>query len=140
MLGLCAVVMSAVAVPLAGPRCHGRPSATLAAAGPPSAPGRLAGRRRQRRGSTTSRSAGRPRAPAATAPAAAAGEARRPRAAARRLPRPLGLGTRPTVARCGPELSSPDGIEAQTCVLTQERDTWARTYYRNATGDGCAPY
>ncbi|GGK65291.1 hypothetical protein [Streptomyces flaveus] len=38
-------------------------------------------------------------------------------------------------ARCGPELTSPDGIEAQTCVLTQGRDTWARTYYRNATGD-----
>ncbi|MEU5899873.1 hypothetical protein [Streptomyces venezuelae] len=40
-----------------------------------------------------------------------------------------------TTSRCGPELSSPDGIEAQTCVLTLGRDTWARTYYRNATGD-----
>ncbi|MEU1301764.1 hypothetical protein [Streptomyces shenzhenensis] len=39
-----------------------------------------------------------------------------------------------TAARCGPELSSPDGIEAQTCVLTQGAETWARTYYRNATG------
>ncbi|MGW6400166.1 hypothetical protein [Streptomyces sp. NPDC055134] len=39
-----------------------------------------------------------------------------------------------TTARCGPELASPGGIEAQTCVLTQGRDTWARTYYRNATG------
>ncbi|MCX4824279.1 hypothetical protein OG883_31385 [Streptomyces sp. NBC_01142] len=37
-------------------------------------------------------------------------------------------------ARCGPELASPDGVEAQTCVLTEGRDTWARTYYRNATG------
>ncbi|WP_393080882.1 hypothetical protein [Streptomyces sp. LN704] len=46
----------------------------------------------------------------------------------------LGLGLA-TVARCGPELSSPDGIEAQTCVLTRGADTWARTYYRNATGD-----
>ncbi|MFE9612778.1 hypothetical protein [Streptomyces sp. NPDC006012] len=45
----------------------------------------------------------------------------------------LGLGLA-TAARCGPELSSPDGIEAQTCVLTQGADTWARTYYRNATG------
>ncbi|WP_030780263.1 hypothetical protein [Streptomyces sp. NRRL S-920] len=36
---------------------------------------------------------------------------------------------------CGPELSSPEGIEAQTCVLTQGRETWARTYYRNATGE-----
>lgn len=49
-------------------------------------------------------------------------------------PRLLGLGLA-TAARCGPELSSPDGIEAQTCVLTQGEDTWARTYYRNATGD-----
>ncbi|MEU7581849.1 hypothetical protein AB0B50_30100 [Streptomyces sp. NPDC041068] len=45
------------------------------------------------------------------------------------------LGGLSTAARCGPELSSPDGIEAQTCVLTQGRDTWARTYYRNATGE-----
>lgn len=39
-----------------------------------------------------------------------------------------------TAAQCGPELASPDGVEAQTCVLTDGRDTWARTYYRNATG------
>ncbi|GGV01642.1 hypothetical protein GCM10010260_42710 [Streptomyces filipinensis] len=45
----------------------------------------------------------------------------------------LGLGLA-TAARCGPQLTSPDGIEAQTCVLTQGKDTWARTYYRNATG------
>ncbi|MFE9368824.1 hypothetical protein ACFYM2_03395 [Streptomyces sp. NPDC006711] len=37
-------------------------------------------------------------------------------------------------ARCGPELLSPEGVEAQTCVLSQGRDTWARAYYRNATG------
>ncbi|MFF8275636.1 hypothetical protein ACF05T_05865 [Streptomyces lateritius] len=37
-------------------------------------------------------------------------------------------------SHCGPELVSPDGIEAQTCVLTEGPDTWARTYYRNATG------
>ncbi|MEU7132938.1 hypothetical protein [Streptomyces sp. NPDC046261] len=37
-------------------------------------------------------------------------------------------------ARCGPELASPEGVEAQTCVLEQSRETWARTYYRNATG------
>ncbi|MFJ5260583.1 hypothetical protein ACIQAC_08985 [Streptomyces sp. NPDC088387] len=46
----------------------------------------------------------------------------------------LGVGLA-TAARCGPELTSPDGIEAQTCVLTQGEDTWARTYYRNATGE-----
>ncbi|GGR48272.1 hypothetical protein WEB32_17895 [Streptomyces netropsis] len=38
-------------------------------------------------------------------------------------------------AQCGPELSSPEGAEAQTCVLTQGSETWARTYYRNATGE-----
>ncbi|MGW4549931.1 hypothetical protein ACWEN4_26825 [Streptomyces violaceorubidus] len=37
-------------------------------------------------------------------------------------------------ARCGPELTSPAGIEAQTCVLARGTETWARTYYRNATG------
>ncbi|GAA0352170.1 hypothetical protein GCM10010319_31610 [Streptomyces blastmyceticus] len=36
--------------------------------------------------------------------------------------------------RCGPELAAPEGVEAQTCVLRQGADTWARTYYRNATG------
>jgi hypothetical protein len=50
-----------------------------------------------------------------------------------RSPRVLGLGLA-TAARCGPELTSPDGVEAQTCVMTQGADTWARTYYRNATG------
>jgi hypothetical protein len=40
-----------------------------------------------------------------------------------------------TAVRCGPEVSSPDGIEAQTCVVTQGVQTWARTYYRNATGE-----
>jgi hypothetical protein len=46
----------------------------------------------------------------------------------------LGLGLE-TATRCGPELSSPDGVEAQTCVMTQGADTGARTYYRNATGE-----
>lgn len=45
----------------------------------------------------------------------------------------LGLGLA-TAVRCGPELTSPGGVEAQTCVLTQGEDTWARTYYRNVTG------
>ncbi|MEU3736587.1 hypothetical protein AB0E78_05900 [Streptomyces sp. NPDC032198] len=40
-----------------------------------------------------------------------------------------------TSAQCGPEVTSPKGIEAQTCVLTQGQDTWGRTYYRNTTGD-----
>ncbi|MGC5567095.1 hypothetical protein ACPYPG_30210 [Streptomyces sp. FR-108] len=57
---------------------------------------------------------------------------RGPSASERSLTLGVGLAT---AARCGPELASPDGIEAQTCVLTQGRETWARTYYRNATGD-----
>ncbi|MET8981559.1 hypothetical protein ABZX85_38800 [Streptomyces sp. NPDC004539] len=57
-----------------------------------------------------------------------------PRPAVSREPaRLLGLGLA-TAARCGPELASPEGVEAQTCVLTQGEETWARTYYRNATG------
>ena len=42
------------------------------------------------------------------------------------------VGARP-VSSCGPEITSPEGVEAQTCVLTEARDTWARTYYRNVT-------
>ncbi|MEU6392515.1 hypothetical protein [Streptomyces sp. NPDC046939] len=44
----------------------------------------------------------------------------------------LGLAT---AAQCGPQLTSPEGIEAQTCVLRQAKETWARTYYRNTTGE-----
>ncbi|WP_234432669.1 MULTISPECIES: hypothetical protein [unclassified Streptomyces] len=51
-----------------------------------------------------------------------------------RSPRPLGPDLA-TGARCGPELTSPQGFEAQTCVLTQGAETWARAYYRNATGE-----
>ncbi|MEU6815785.1 hypothetical protein [Streptomyces sp. NPDC046860] len=40
-----------------------------------------------------------------------------------------------TSARCGPELTAPDGLEAQTCVLTRGGETWARVYYRNTTGE-----
>ncbi|MFF9503837.1 hypothetical protein [Streptomyces sp. NPDC014656] len=38
------------------------------------------------------------------------------------------------ISRCGPEVASPEGVEAQTCVLSEGPDVWARTYYRNATG------
>ncbi|MEU4103846.1 hypothetical protein AB0F16_25195 [Streptomyces tanashiensis] len=54
-----------------------------------------------------------PSAPAAAAPAPASPE---------------------RVTHCGPELASPEGAEAQTCVLSEGPDVWARTYYRNATG------
>ncbi|MER7710500.1 hypothetical protein ABTX83_08085 [Streptomyces werraensis] len=39
-----------------------------------------------------------------------------------------------TALRCGPALSSPDGVEARTCVVVRGEDVWARTYYRNTTG------
>ncbi|MGW0365018.1 hypothetical protein [Streptomyces sp. NPDC002990] len=39
-----------------------------------------------------------------------------------------------TDAQCGPELSSPHGVEAQTCVLVGEGRTWGRSYYRNTSG------
>lgn len=44
-------------------------------------------------------------------------------------------GTAAPATRCGPELTSPEGVEAQTCVMTAGRDVWARTYYRNTTGE-----
>ncbi|MFY0511578.1 hypothetical protein ACOMD4_14435 [Streptomyces anulatus] len=43
------------------------------------------------------------------------------------------------VVRCGPELVAPEGVEAQTCVLTQGGGVWARAYYRNATGEELRP-
>ncbi|WP_405615513.1 hypothetical protein [Streptomyces sp. NBC_01508] len=46
-----------------------------------------------------------------------------------------GNGAVAAVERCGPALTSRDGIEAQTCVLTESGDTWGRTYYRNVSGD-----
>ncbi|MBQ1105376.1 hypothetical protein KBY46_05575 [Streptomyces sp. 404i] len=51
-----------------------------------------------------------------------------------------GGGRRPEVmVRCGPELVAPEGVEAQTCVLTQGGGVWARAYYRNATGEELRP-
>ncbi|MGC9498136.1 hypothetical protein [Streptomyces sp. WG7] len=52
-------------------------------------------------------------------------------AAPARSPLPNGSAT---AVRCGPELTSSEGVEAQTCVVTQGTEAWARTYYRNATG------
>ncbi|MFF0435127.1 hypothetical protein ACFYU9_23175 [Streptomyces sp. NPDC004327] len=61
--------------------------------------------------------------------------------AARTTARTSGLSAAPSPSpvsssgtHCGPELASPDGVEAQTCVVSEGADTWARTYYRNATG------
>ncbi|MCH0564477.1 MULTISPECIES: hypothetical protein [unclassified Streptomyces] len=66
-------------------------------------------------------------------PATGAGDGKAPTARTPGSPLLLGLGVA-TAARCGPELSTPGGIEAQTCVLAQGEETWARTYFRNATG------
>ncbi|GHF70027.1 hypothetical protein GCM10018787_18200 [Streptomyces thermodiastaticus] len=38
----------------------------------------------------------------------------------------LGLGLA-IAARCGPEVSSPGGLAARTCVMARGRDIWART-------------
>ncbi|MFJ9767862.1 hypothetical protein ACIRUY_28950 [Streptomyces erythrochromogenes] len=72
--------------------------------------------------------------PARTSPApagrAAAAAAEQPGAAEQR-----GTAEQPrTDSRCGPELSSPHGVEAQTCVLVAEGQTWGRSYYRNTSG------
>ncbi|MFD5699173.1 hypothetical protein [Streptomyces lasiicapitis] len=81
----------------------------------------------------------RPAAPPPERAALPKGSGERPSRPQDTRPRPatLAADTPPpseTTARCGPELSTPDGVDAQTCVLTQADDTWARTYYRNATG------
>ncbi|MCL7368536.1 hypothetical protein [Streptomyces ardesiacus] len=56
-------------------------------------------------------------------------------AAAEDGPAPSALPPGPALAaRCGPELTSPAGVEARTCVLARGAETWARTSYRNATG------
>ncbi|MFD7625126.1 hypothetical protein ACFV7Q_03600 [Streptomyces sp. NPDC059851] len=39
-----------------------------------------------------------------------------------------------TDSRCGPELSSAQGLEAQTCVLSADGRTWGRSYFRNTGG------
>ncbi|MFJ9644491.1 hypothetical protein [Streptomyces sp. NPDC101206] len=39
-----------------------------------------------------------------------------------------------TDSRCGPELSSAQGLEAQTCVMTAEGQTWGRSYFHNTGG------
>lgn len=69
-------------------------------------------------GSEAGSASGRPRTPAPAAAPAGPGPAEQPR----------------TDARCGPELSSPQGVEAQTCVLSGEGRTWGRSYYRNTSG------
>jgi hypothetical protein len=107
LLALAGVVVGAIALPLA-----------VASAGPPGDEGRTVVRAPARHAVRAS-----PRAQ----------DAKAPPVTPERSPLLLGLGL-VTAVRCGPELTSPGGIEAQTCVLTQGDETWARTYYRNVTG------
>ncbi|MEU7636384.1 hypothetical protein AB0C11_09830 [Streptomyces sp. NPDC039016] len=50
------------------------------------------------------------------------------------LARPL-LAPGGRTVHCGPELTARPGITAQTCVLTEAGRTWARTFFRNSTGE-----
>ncbi|WP_258177624.1 hypothetical protein, partial [Streptomyces solincola] len=73
----------------------------------------------------------RPAAPA-SAPAADARPATTASAAA---PRAFVPGEAARAVSCGPEVTSPGGVEAQTCVERGDAgDVRGRTYYRNATG------
>ncbi|MEV0602317.1 hypothetical protein AB0I82_23865 [Streptomyces sp. NPDC050315] len=61
----------------------------------------------------------------------------RPGALLRDLGLGLGLGAdagNGRAARCGPELSSPHGIRAQTCVVSEGGRTRGVLYYRNTSG------
>ncbi|MFF1306852.1 hypothetical protein [Streptomyces sp. NPDC058307] len=120
LLALSGVVVCAVALPLA-----------VASAGQVGDGGRTVVRDLVR--PATASPAVRPSAEPSRVRPSAADDHKAPLAAPGRSPLLLGVGLA-TAARCGPELTSADGIEAQTCVLTQGEETWARTYYRNATG------
>ncbi|MEU9167033.1 hypothetical protein AB0D34_04400 [Streptomyces sp. NPDC048420] len=130
LLALSGAVVCAVALPLAvasaGQVGEGGRTVVRDLVRPPAEP---SARSSALRPSPARPSAARPSA----VPPSAADDFKAPLADAPRSPLLLGLGLA-TAARCGPELSSPDGIEAQTCVLTQGEETWARTYYRNASG------
>ncbi|MFF1547917.1 hypothetical protein [Streptomyces sp. NPDC058291] len=134
LLALGGVVAGAIALPLA-----------MASAGPVGDEGRAADaavtraldmsdpRAAEASGPHAARGHGLPGARRHGPPGAERADPKAPSVAPSRSPLLLGLGLA-TAARCGPELTSPDGVEAQTCVLSQGEDTWARTYYRNATG------
>ncbi|WP_031071773.1 hypothetical protein [Streptomyces sp. NRRL S-118] len=136
LIGIGAVVVFAAVLPLvasAGPAGSPDPGPdSVSAARPPAGPvpdsgsgpasgdprsGTMPGSGAPRSGSPASGAAGAPAGAAASASGLLAG-----------IDAPQGA------ARCGPELASPEGVEAQTCVLTEGPDAWARTYYRNATG------
>ncbi len=128
LYGLAGVVVCAVVLPFA-----------VASAGPPGDDGpaapasevRLLSQGGERRGD------GKPPAgsevPGDSEASEASDHAPAPTAATAAVRPPLPPGAA-TAVRCGPELTSPEGVEAQTCVLLRGTETWARTYYRNATG------
>jgi hypothetical protein len=124
LLALGGAVACAIVLPLA-----------VASAGPAGEDGHAS----DRADAHPARAAGAPRAAGAGRAAGPADDGADPEAPSAATPRSpgspplLGLGLA-TAARCGPGLTSPEGVEAQTCVLSQGEDTWARTYYRNATG------
>ncbi|MFJ8823765.1 hypothetical protein ACIREE_18520 [Streptomyces sp. NPDC102467] len=124
LFGLLAVVVLTAALPLAGASAgpvndgSDRPAAEKAESEPAGAADKVDDK--------TDAAAVKPKNGAADGVSDAAADRRSPS-----LLTGLGLAT---TARCGPQLASPEGIEAQTCVLRQGRDTWARTYYRNTTG------
>ncbi|MEU5433977.1 hypothetical protein AB0G73_11445 [Streptomyces sp. NPDC020719] len=125
MIGIGAVVVCSVLLPLvasAGPADGPEPARAKGPGDPEAAPG-------------GSRNGGAVRDDAKPSPRARGGALSGPVV---RTGGPAVRAAAPTVreaaARCGPELVSPEGVEAQTCVLTEGRDAWARTYYRNATG------
>ncbi|MGW1722679.1 hypothetical protein ACWCQK_07030 [Streptomyces sp. NPDC002306] len=147
LLALVGVVAAAVALPLAmasagpvGSTDEGRALVRSSAHGDDSASGAGAGAAlgadagvSGRTDASLDRTDGSDR-PVASGPAGSSGsDEKEPATDHARDPLLLGVGLA-TATRCGPALTSPDGIEAQTCVLTQGEDTWARTYYRNATG------
>ncbi|MFI9353121.1 hypothetical protein [Streptomyces lydicus] len=132
MTGLAAVAVLAVAVPLgaamAGPARTRVPHTA--------APGTAYGASDSALGTSENR---RSTGQGGTAPGGAPTDSR-PAVGVRTRPSagpPAGPGlpspTRRTT-RCGPDLGSARGVEAQTCVLAERGRTWARTYYRNLTG------
>ncbi|MFE6737395.1 hypothetical protein [Streptomyces tubercidicus] len=118
MTGLAGVVVLAVAVPLgaamAGPADLALPGAPGMSENSPTTP----------RGISTDSGTNTGMSPAAARPRTAAGSP----AALARPPRSA------RTSRCGPQLTAPQRIEAQTCVLAENGLTWGRTYYRNLAG------
>nr|WSX21792.1 hypothetical protein OG690_19475 [Streptomyces tubercidicus] len=118
MTGLAGVVVLAVAVPLgaamAGPADLALPGAPGMSENSPTTP----------RGISIDSGTNTGMSPAAARPRTATGSP----AALARPPRSA------RTSRCGPQLTAPQRIEAQTCVLAENGLTWGRTYYRNLAG------